>query len=60
MAINLDDVELETLEVIELDTAGQRIGTAWRDDGDAIPEVAYGRDADPTSLAGVWEALARS
>ena len=60
MAMEHDDAELETLEVIELDAAGRRIGAAWRDDADAIPEVAYGRDADPTSLAGIWEALARS
>ncbi|HUF05855.1 MAG TPA: hypothetical protein VMP86_00550 [Candidatus Binatia bacterium] len=60
MAIDLDEVELETLEVIELDAAGRRIGSAWRDECDSIPELAYGRDADPTSLAGIWEALARS
>ena len=59
MAIDLDEVELEALEVIELDAAGRRIGSAWRDD-DSIPELAYGRDPDPTSLAGIWEALARS
>ena len=60
MAIDLDDVELDSLEIIELDAAGQRIGTAWSDDGDAIPEAVYCRDADPTSLAGIWEALSRS
>lgn len=59
MAIDLDEAELEALEVIELDTAGRRIGAAWRDD-DRPMELAYGRDPDPTSLAGIWEALARS
>lgn len=60
MAIDLDEVELEALEVIELDAVGRRIGSTWRDDDDAIPELAYGRDPDPTSLAGIWEALAGS
>lgn len=60
MAIDLDEVELEALEVIELDAAGRRTGAAWRESDDPIPELAYGRDPDPTSLAGIWEALARS
>ncbi len=60
MAIDLDEMEIETLEVIELDESGRRIGSAFRNEGDPIPELAYGRDADPTSLAGIWEALAHS
>jgi hypothetical protein len=53
----LDDIDPATLEILELDDAGHRIGPPDAAD-DALREVAYERRLpDPAGLAGLWEAL---
>jgi len=55
----IEGIDLATLEVVELDTAGALHGPS--PDRAPPPEIAYApRDRDPTGLAGVWEALAGS
>jgi hypothetical protein len=55
----IEAIDLATLEVVELDADG---GLRGPSPGRApAPEIAYApRDRDPTSLAGLWEALAGS
>jgi hypothetical protein len=57
----LSELEADGLEVIEIDCGGRLAGLApWKDD-DSLREVPYAAGArDPGSLAGIWEALARS
>ncbi|HEX2884404.1 MAG TPA: hypothetical protein VHQ42_07505 [Candidatus Limnocylindria bacterium] len=55
----IERVDPATLEVLELDAAGHRLGTPPTQPRE-IPEISYGRAArDPTGLAGIWEALER-
>lgn len=61
LAIPLSDLDADGLEVIQIDSAGRLAGLApWKGD-DSLREAPYATGArDPGSLAGVWEALARS
>jgi len=57
--LDLDDLEPATLEVLELDADGRRIGEPAI--AQPVGEVAYRRRThDPTGLAGIWEALERA
>jgi len=57
--LDLDDLEPATLEVLELDADGRRIGEP--PSRQPAGEVAYRRRThDPTGLAGIWEALERA
>lgn len=55
-------IDPSTLEVVELDPAGRLHGpTLDASNVRHLPEIGYAPcDRDPTSLAGVWEALAAS
>jgi hypothetical protein len=56
----IETVDPTTLEVLELDAAGHRLGEAPPRRA-VIPELGYGCMArDPTGLAGIWEALERA
>ena len=56
----IEQVDPATLEVLELDAAGHRLGSPPTQPRE-IPELHYGRMArDPTGLAGIWEALERA
>lgn len=57
----LSELDTDQLEVIEVDAVARLAGLApWKDD-DSLREVPYATGArDPGSLAGIWEALARS
>lgn len=61
LATPLSELDTDGLEVIEVDWAGRLAGLArWKGD-DSLREVPYAAGArDPGSLAGIWEALARS
>jgi hypothetical protein len=62
LAEPIERIDPATLEVVELDVAGALHGPpADRSVALRPREIAYApRDRDPTSLAGVWEALAGS
>ena len=55
----LERIDPKSLEVVELDVAGALVGPL--PERSPSRELAYAvRDRDPTSLAGVWEAIAES
>lgn len=55
----IERIDPASLEVVELDAAGSPLGP--RPERCPSRELAYAApDRDPTSLAGVWEALAES
>jgi hypothetical protein len=58
----LELIDPSTLEVVELDATGRLHGpTSEAAAASHPPEIGYApRERDPTSLAGVWEALAGS
>ena len=62
LSVPLERIDPDMLEVVELDVTGTLHGPPpGRSVPAGPPEVAYAaRDRDPTSLAGVWEALAGS
>ncbi len=61
LATPIEQVDPATLEVVELDAAGHRLGDERPPARSVIPELGYGRMArDPTGLAGIWEALERA
>ena len=56
-----DRIDLATLEVVELDTAGRPVGPPSALPAAQPREIAYApRDRDPTGVSGVWEAIAGS
>lgn len=61
LSVAIDSVDPATLEVVAIDADGQLSGPPpSRTDAEA-PEIGYApRDRDPTGVAGVWEAIARS
>ena len=61
LATPLSELNTDGLEIIQIDSGGRLSGPApWKDD-DSLREVPYATGArDPGSLAGIWEALARS
>lgn len=61
LAVPLSELNAEQLEVIEDDCTDRLARIApWKAD-DSLREVPYATGArDPGSLAGIWEALARS
>ena len=61
LAVPLNELNAEQLEVIEGDYTDRLARIApWKAD-DSLREVPYAAGArDPGSLAGIWEALARS
>ena len=61
LATPLRELDIDGLEVIEIDASGRLAGLApWKGD-DSLREVPYAAGGgDPGSLAGIWEALARS
>jgi hypothetical protein len=55
----LDRIDPTTLEVVEIGDDGLLRGPAPERRAQRILEVGYApRERDPTSLAGIWEALA--
>ena len=57
----IDRVDPTSLEVIALDDEGHLHGPPEERSAPGPREIEYApRDVDPTSLAGVWEALART
>ena len=57
----IDHVDPTTLEIISLDDEWHLHGPPKERTPTGPPEIGYAsRDRDPTSVAGVWEALARS
>ena len=61
LSVPIDSVDPATLEVVALDADGQLSGPPPSRTAPEPREIGYApRDRDPTSLAGVWEAIARS
>ena len=61
LSVAIDDVDPATLEVVSLDANGQLSGPPPSRTDVEPREIGYApRDRDPTGLAGVWEAIARS
>ena len=61
LSVAIDTVDPATLEVVALDADGQLHGPRPSRTAAAPREIGYApRDRDPTGLAGVWEAIARS
>lgn len=57
----IDRVDPTTLEVVALDDDGRLHGPPQEQSNPGPREIGYApRDRDPTGVAGVWEALARS
>jgi hypothetical protein len=61
LSVAIERVDPTTLEVVAIDADGQLSGPP-PSRTDAEPrEIGYApRDRDPTGVAGVWEAIARS
>ena len=61
LSVAIDCIDPTTLEVVALDADGQLSGPPPSRSAVAPREIGYApRDRDPTGLAGVWEAIARS
>lgn len=61
LSVAIDRVDPATLEVVALDADGQLSGPPPSRTAAEPREIGYApRDRDPTGLAGVWEAIARS
>lgn len=61
LSVAFDNVDPATLEVVELDANGELSGPPSSRTAAQPREIGYApRDRDPTGLAGVWEAIARS
>jgi hypothetical protein len=57
----IDRLDPTTLEIIAFDDEGDLLGPPRERAAPGPREIGYAsRDRDPTSLAGVWEALARA
>lgn len=55
----IDTIDLETLEVVEIDTDGHLVGASRWPSVDTIPELPDRPSRrDATGTAGIWEALA--
>ena len=58
---SIDWIDPTTLEVIALDDEGRLVGPPPEPSKPGPREIGYApRDRDPTGIAGVWEAIARS
>jgi hypothetical protein len=61
LSVAIDRVDPATLEVVEIDPNGELSGPPPSRTAAEPREIGYApRDRDPTGLAGVWEAIARS
>ena len=61
LSMAIDRVDPATLEVVALDADGELSGPPPSRTPAGPTEIGYApRDRDPTGLAGVWEAIARS
>jgi hypothetical protein len=57
----IDRVDPASLEIVEVDGLGRLHGPPEERSEPGAPEIGYARrEPDPTSLAGVWEAIARA
>jgi hypothetical protein len=61
LSVAIDRVDPATLDVVEIDANGELSGPSPSRTAAEPREIGYApRDRDPTGLAGVWEAIARS